>query len=222
MQYTIRRTNSAPGINGDWGGPVWESAETLELSSFHPQGSDHKPRTQARLLCDDANLYVHFRVEDRYVRSVQVGFQKPVCSDSCVEFFVQPVEGKGYFNFEINCGGALLLHFNGPEGRDENKNIDSDNVAEDWLKRVRIYHSMPDTVDPEISEPTTWQVEYAVPFELFEAYAGPVNRSPGAQWRANLYKCGDKTSHPHWGSWAPIGERLDYHQPKQFQTLVFA
>ncbi len=31
-----------------------------------------------------------------------------IWKDSCVEFFVQPKPGRGYFNFEFNCGGAML------------------------------------------------------------------------------------------------------------------
>jgi hypothetical protein len=138
-----------------------------------------------------------------------------------VEFFVQPVTGKGYFNFEVNCGGALLLNLNDPAGRDENKNMKSEKIDEEWLKKVPIYHSMQETVDPEITGPVTWHIEYAIPFALFEAHVGKVDTVPGARWRANFYKCGDKTSHPHWGAWASIGERLDYHQPLQFGTLAF-
>ncbi|MCD6337129.1 MAG: hypothetical protein J7M01_02720, partial [Candidatus Marinimicrobia bacterium] len=36
----------------------------------------------------------------------------------------------------------------------------------------------------------------------------------------NLYKCGDKTSHPHWASWSPI-DKLNFHQPKHFGEFVF-
>ncbi|MCH8859253.1 MAG: hypothetical protein IID54_06710 [Proteobacteria bacterium] len=41
-------------------------------------------------------------------------------------------------------------------------------------------------------------------------------------WRGNFYKCGDKTSHPHWGMWSPITNRLSFHQPALFGDLVFA
>lgn len=34
--------------------------------------------------------------------------------------------------------------------------------------------------------------------------------APGTRWRANFYKCADKTSHPHWLTWAPV----DYPKPK--------
>ena len=49
-----------------------------------------------------------------------------------------------------------------------------------------------------------------------------IDRASGQVWRANLYKCGDQTSHPHWASWAPIGEALNFHQPGFFGGLDLA
>ena len=38
----------------------------------------------------------------------------------------------------------------------------------------------------------------------------------------NFFKCADDSSHPHWASWAPIGEALNFHQPQYFAPLRFA
>jgi len=38
--------------------------------------------------------------------------------------------------------------------------------------------------------------------------------------RANFYKCGNETSHPHWLSWMPLAER-NFHDPSSFGQLVF-
>ena len=86
---------------------------------------------------------------------------------------------------------------------------------------MRVFHSLPARVEPEIAAPTDWRVEYFAPFRLFERYVGPLGEMPGQVWRANFYKCGDQTSHPHWGSWAPIGERLNFHQPDRFGSIRF-
>ena len=94
--------NVHPHDGGDW----------LTLNHFHPRGSDHRPNVRARLRYDaNRNLLLGFEVEDRYVRSVCRAYQDPVCTDSCVEFFVQPKPNRGYLNFEINAGGTLLLHY---------------------------------------------------------------------------------------------------------------
>jgi hypothetical protein len=74
-------------------------------------------------------------------------------------------------------------------------------------------------VEPEVAGPVTWQMRYKVPVALFEAFAGPVACGGGAVWRGNFYKCGDKTSHPHWLSWAPVTS-LNFHLPACFGTLT--
>ena len=39
--------------------------------------------------------------------------------------------------------------------------------------------------------------------------------------RANFYKCGDKTAHPHYLSWSPIHtEKPDFHRPEFFGELI--
>jgi hypothetical protein len=86
---------------------------------------------------------------------------------------------------------------------------------------MRIFHSLPKIVDPEIRSPLTWLVEYGIPFSLFSQYLGSAVRPSGASWRANLYKCADECSHPHWASWAPLGEELNFHQPDRFGLLEF-
>ena len=48
---------------------------------------EHKPKTQAKLLYDDENIYLIFCVEDKYIRAVAKGYHVPVWRDSCVDFF---------------------------------------------------------------------------------------------------------------------------------------
>jgi len=213
MEYTIRKTTQVPELTGNWDDTIWNQAETLKITSFHPQGSDHKPDVCVRSLYDAQNIYVHFKVRDQYIRSVTTRTQGPVCQDSCVEFFFTPKPGGGYLNLEANCGGTFLCSYAEPA-----KSIPID---PQWLAQIRCYHSMPKTVEPEITTPCEWRLAYALPLALIEAYTGPLGRLAGQTWKANYYKCGDKTSHPHWGFWAPIGEKLSFHQPEKFAPIHF-
>ena len=216
--YTIRR---APGALGDpsaeAGRPLWAAADELEVTHYVWEDSGHRPRTRARLLWDDRWLAVLFVVEDLYVRAVARGFNDSVCHDSCVEFFVAPAAdpaGDAYFNFEVNCGGTMLLHRCGTPTVE---------VPEADGATIAMAHTQPKIVDPEIVGPTTWAVEYHVPWSLFEKHFGPVTPRSGTVWRANFYKCGDKTSHPHWGSWAPVDSpRPNFHRPGSFRPIHFA
>ena len=217
--YTIQRATTVPALDGDWDGPAWGRVPALPVAHFHDKSSDHRPITEARLLYDETGFYVIFRVDDRYVRSVELNRNGQVCRDSCVEFFVEPVAGRGYFNFEINCGGTLLLHYN---ARSATTKFDPVELDQGRLELVKIYHSLPRTVDPEMTEPVTWEVEFFSPYDLFESFVGSVPRGPGAIWRANLYKCADATSHPHWAMWNAIPGALGFHKPEFFAPLQFS
>ena len=223
MEYRIRRATAKPELAGRWDGPAWRDADVADVASFHPRSSDHHPKTQVKVLHDNDGLYVHFRAQDRYVICTRSENQTSTHKDSCVEFFIQPLADKGYFNFEMNCGGALLLLYvidptRSPAGMLRHKLI----VPQSLLDTMRIYHSIPTkTLSAEIAEPVTWQVEYSVPYALFEAYVGALPREGERIWRGNFYKCADGSSHPHWGSWSPIGEALNFHAPATFGTLRF-
>jgi hypothetical protein len=220
-KYTVRRTDVAPALGGDWDGPVWGKAETADLTHFLPKSSDHRPRAQARVLYDDAGIYGMFRVEDRYVRCVNTQFQDQVCRDSCVEFFFNPKPGAGYFNFEFNCGGTFLCYYiTDPSRRHRGPIRQHVKLTEADAELVRIYHSMPSVVDPEITEPTTWFLEFFIPYALLEKYTGTLDVRSGAAWEGNFYKCGDATSHPAWACWSPVNEH-NFHLPHCFGKLVF-
>ncbi len=221
MEYTIRKTACPPEMTGTWDSKIWNQAETLKIDNFHPVASDHKPGVWARLLYDAQSLYVYFKVKDQYIRSVTTLPQGPVCRDSCVEFFFKPKSAKGYLNVEVNCGGTFLCYYIEDPARTPTGFKKFTPVDLKWLSQICCFHSLPKVVEPEITEPCEWQLEYALPFALIEAYAGPLGPIPGQTWQANFYKCGDRTSHPHWGYWAPIGEELSFHKPEKFAPIHF-
>jgi hypothetical protein len=205
----------------DWDAPEWRDVPALEIASFHPRSSAHRPRTQARLAWDTAALHAVFRVEDRFVRCVHLDYQSPVYRDSCVELFVEPAAGRGYFNFELSCGGGLLLsHIQDPR-RTPAGFARFAPVGAELGGRVGIATSLAGPIDPERAGPLTWTAALRIPFALFESLVGAGAPRAGEAWRGNLFKCADDSSQPHWASWAPIGERLDFHQPACFGELVF-
>jgi len=219
--YTVKAAKKRPELQGLWDGPAWSRADTLELESFRPEGSENRPKTSVRLLYNEEGIFGIFRVDDRYVRCVHTRYGAPVYKDSCVEFFVKPKPGKGYFNFEFNCGGALLCSYITNPERTADGFKEYVLIPESEGRVVGIFHSMPAVVDPEITEPVTWTLEFFIPFSLLGKYAGPIGDIHGQEWAANFYKCGDETSHPHWVSWRPLPQ-LNFHMPEYFGTVRFA
>ncbi len=149
MKYHIRKAETLPRLDGDWDGPAWRDANGLRVANVLPESSDHHPVTEAKLLYDAAGIYVIFRVQDRYVRCVASEYNGEVWKDSCVEFFVQPRPDQGYFNFEINCGGTLLSSYIEDPTRTDDGFKKFTRLPEEEGSAVRIYHSLPERVEPE-------------------------------------------------------------------------
>ena len=143
-----------------------------------------------------------------------------VWKDSCVEWFVQPKPDKGYFNFEVNCGGSLYASYVEDPRRIDKKLRKATHLPLETCLAIGIYHSMPATVEPEIAGPVEWFIELAIPVKTFEPFIGQVGPLAGQEWRTNFYKCGDETSHPHWAAWSPVSE-LNFHRPQEFGIIRF-
>lgn len=218
--YTVSRAGRRPELRGLWDGPAWRRVPSLAVTCFRPEGSAHRPVTQVKLVYDRNGIYGLFQVRDTYVRCVRTRFQDAVYKDSCVEFFVQPRPESGYFNFEFNCGGALLASYITDPARVPGGFNNFVRLTDADARRLRIHHSLPAVIEPELTEEIIWTVEFFIPFALLEAHVGPVAIEKGAAWRANFYKCADDSSHPHWGAWSPVDE-LNFHLPRCFGTLVF-
>lgn len=201
--------------------PLWQPAEILAINQFRPEGSAHRPLTSLRLLHDNHAIYGLFRVQDQYVRCRHGAYGDPVYQDSCVEFFARPKPDAGYFNFEFNCGGAFLCNYITDETKVAGGFRESVRLSADEVKSVRVATSLPSVVEPEIGQPVSWWLIFAIPVPALEQFVGPVGALSGQTWRANAFKCGDETSHPHWASWTPLDER-NFHLPRCFGELTFA
>ena len=227
MEYTVHRAQHPLGEpTANWEADLWQAADTLEIAIYRWEDSGHRPKTEARILYDDDHLGVIFRVEDRYVRAICENFGDPVSHDSCVELFVSPYpmgQTDAYFNFEVNCGGTMLLR-RCTSSTEREMGRPNRMIAESDAALIPVAGSLPKIVEPEITEPITWTIEYHVPLALLHHYFLDCDSpGPGKEWKANLYKCSGHNSHPHYGTWAPIEVySASFHQPAFFRPLHFA
>ena len=218
--YDIFTARYRPEMKGRWDGAAWQKLPTLRVSNFRAESSNHRPWTTVKLLYSSDGLHGLFMVRDRYVRCIRNRFQDKVYKDSCVEFFVQPKSGRGYFNFEFNCGGTLLAAYIVNPTRVKSGFKEFTPLSSEDARQIQIFHSLPEVIDPEITDESLWFVEFYIPYTLFEKYVGPIAPVAGQTWRANFYKCADESSHPHWAAWAPVDE-MNFHLPRCFGQLHF-
>ncbi len=220
MEYTMPVISERRAFALTWEAHCWRAVPVLRVSHFRSESTDHRPLTWAKLGYSAHGLTGMFRVHDRFVRCVRTGYQEAVFKDSCVEFFVQPLEGRGYFNFEFNCGGAMLASYITNPTRTNTGFKAWKPLSLGDCRRVDIQHTLPPVVEPERDAPTIWHLAFFIPFSLLENYAGRIPTGSGNVWRANFYKCGDDTSHPHWAAWSPV-DRLNFHLPRCFGRIRF-
>ena len=110
-----------------------------------------------------------------------------------------------YLNFEINPNGCLHLGFG--RNRYDRKDILPPDPRE--IFRIRTGR----TADG-------WEVSYRIPFSFLRTLY-PAFECTGIL-RANVYKCGDKTEHPHYLAWNRVlSPTPDFHRPECFGEMRF-
>ena len=218
QKYVVTRVGQPITVDGDWEKTVWRNIDAIDLDHYMGEKPNHFPGVQAKVAYDDRYIYVIWKVDDQFIKAVAKKHQDPVFQDSCVEFFFSPSASveQGYFNLETNCGGTML--FKQRSGTDQ----PFVEIAPKHLDQLKISGSMPKRITKEIKEKTTWYLEYAIPFDMLGAYYEMDAPVSGSTWRANFYKCADKTSQPHWLTWSPVDHPTPkFHLPEYFGTLVF-
>ena len=215
--YTIKKAKQIVNLTSNFEQGAWKDAENLSIAVVRPESSVHHPIINARMLYDDMGIYLRFEVQDRYVLARQTNYQDGVCSDSCVEFFIQPKGRKDYYNFEMNAIGTVLLYNVFDATRTEHGFKDYKKVPFEKVQGMSMATTLHDVIDPEMTEPVDWALAAFIPFSIFDL---DEKVKSGDVWRGNLYKCADKSSHKHWISAFPLTV-LNYHLPECFQEISF-
>ena len=175
-----------------------------------PSEFPYAPVCAGRIARTEGSLVVDFRVSGLDLRAENKEDNGSQWEDSCVEFFVEDPDGSVYYNFEINALGKVLACA-GPDRSHRTPR------PEEEMKAIARFASV-SKVDTEKEGLQNWRVCIIIPFELI----GIDPENLPKKISANFYKCGDKTAHPHYVSWAPIDTpQPDFHRPEFFGELRF-
>ncbi|SHH29572.1 Carbohydrate-binding family 9 [Chryseolinea serpens] len=218
LTYQVMPVRETMTMDGKWDKPVWKKVKPIRIENRMGDAPRFRPVTEAKMLYDAANVYVIFRVHDKFVKSTVTAYNGDVSGDSCVEFFFSPNSAQPghYFNLEVNAGGTPLIFFV-TKPRKEFKEL-----PDAAIDQIEIAHSLPRVVDPERAEETTWTIEYRIPLSILKQFTDVTIPKPGVTWRANFYKTASHTSNPHYYTWSPVSNpEPDFHLPAYFGTLTF-
>ncbi len=185
--------------------------------------SDHPVNGAAKVLWDDANLYVGFVVEDKEPASPFKATDKDPRiweKSSAVELMIQPGnpgDNKDYFELQVDVNGAIFdtrwddLNVPMAGGPEEEKKIFG---HMDWSSNLK----QAVVVD---KNKKNYTVEIAIPWASFKARAGiAIPPKPGDVWRVNLYsfKDGQRAAL----AWSPLLGQGNFHKSSRFGEITFA
>ncbi len=174
----------------------------------------YQPQVKFRIAHSNNQIWLKFYVREAYVLALRTETNSATHKDSCVEFFLDPLQDGNYYNFEFNAIGVTHLAY-GPS-RQERKFIDADVIEE----QIKINSSLGNEPFIERKGINSWEMTIIIPAKTLTGNVDLILK--GLKSKANFYKCGDETSTPHYVTWNPVGtERPDFHQPVFFGNLVF-
>ena len=178
-----------------------------------PDDYPYAPQVSFRMFHTGELLMLRFEVEERCTAAATVDDNGPVWRDSCVEFFIAPDDG-GYYNFEINCIGTLLL------AHRRQRTVDVVHASPEVLSLVGRTSTLPHEPFAERRGDNRWTVTAAIPVRALFLHS--FDSWDGMEALMNLYKCGDDLSAPHFLSWSPIyTPSPDFHRPEFFRAVRF-
>jgi len=216
MAYSIKYSLKKIVLSEPWDGSQWQLANEVSVTfPFAENNPNFTPKVRFRMLYDDTHICGLFRVEDRYVIARAQKDQDAVYEDSCVEFFTIPYPDGHYYNFEMNCGGKILLYQQQVENQKQSLVIPQEDL--DTIER---FHTLPERITEEITDPVTWYLGFGIPISFFVKYSHINPELAGQTWRGNFTKCADRSSHPCWLSYLPLS-KLNFHLPLEFGDLFF-
>ena len=175
-----------------------------------PEAFPYAPLCSGRIARTQDALVVDFRVSGLDLRVQNTDDNGRQWEDSCVEVFIQDPVKADYYNFEINALGKVLAC----RGEDRFNRVAR--PAEE-MEQILRFGQMENNGPLEEGGLRSWRVGVVIPFRLIGLDPDKLPQSI----RANFYKCGDKTAHPHYLSWSPIDTpKPDFHRPEFFGELL--
>lgn len=236
--YICYRVNTPLDIDGQLTEPAWQ--KTPWTDAFVDIEGSLRPlprfKTRARMLWDDAYLYIAAELEEPHVWANLINHDDIIFYDNDFEVFIDPDgDTHRYFELELNAFATHWDLFLDKPYRDECKPLFFWDIR-GLKKAVTVQGTINDPGDIDQG----WTVELAIPWAVLKEQA-PEGRGPlpGEQWRINFSRVEwrvhveangyQKDINPETGKafpednwvWSPQGV-INMHYPEMWGFLQFS
>lgn len=172
----------------------------------------YSPQVTFNIAHNDREIFIRFDVSENYTMARIREDNGQVWTDSCVEFFLS-TDNNGYYNFEFTCIGKALSGFRQTRENAEHANPET-------MQSIGRLSSLGTENFEEQEGDNRWWLVVAIPATAL--FKHNFKNLSGLKAKANLYKCGDHLSKPHFLSWQPIDTpEPNFHVPQFFTGLEF-
>ena len=216
----VPRARGEITLDGIAAEPAWSSAAaTAELvpaeGSAEPAG-----KASAKLVWDDASLYVFASIPDPDIYSEYAQQDEPLWKADCLEIFIDADSNRrGYVELQVSPNNVTFdSWFAGPR---------SSRGDEEWDSGMQTAVRLNGTGNVKGDVDRSWDVEIAIPLAAVKGRddAMPVRIPPavGDRWRLNVVRVDRRSSGDiaSVASWNQIGMG-DFHGLDRMLTVVFA
>lgn len=184
-----------------------------EIDKINWTNFPYKPRVNFKIAHNGSEIYLQYKVEEKYIRAKYLNDNENVWTDSCVELFISPVNDGSYYNIEFNCIGTNLVGFGYEKANRERAKSD----ITSGITRLSSLGNM--SIEQQEGD-FSWLLTLIIPVEVF--FKHRLKSLSGLSAKANFYKCGDELKEAHYLSWMPITfNRPNFHLPEFFGDIYF-
>ena len=218
--YVCLRAGSPIAVDGRLDDPAWRDAPWTD--DFVDIEGDARPaparRTRAKMLWDDANLYIAADLEEPDLRATLRQHDSVIFHDNDFEFFIDPDgDNHAYYEFEMNALNTTWDLLLPRPYKDGGRAVDDWEIA-GLTSAVHLDGTLNDSRDRDRG----WSLEIAVPWTALGEPAGrPSPPHDGDQWRINFSRVewGLRPTEHNW-VWSPQYV-VNMHRPETWGYVQF-
>lgn len=168
----------------------------------------YTPQAKFQIAYDQNGIYLHYDIDEEFVKGEFIRPNENIWEDSCVEFFVSFDGRKTYYNLEFNVLGTGLIGYGTAEKSSRNRLSAEEILTVDATSQIKTVNGR-----------KNWKQILIIPFALFGLTIADIE---GKTLAANFYKCGDGLPNPHFLAWNTIkNSKPNFHLPEFFGEIIF-